>query len=79
METRTILTNKAKRAVLTNKRLRLALYNRWEVFSFKTLQRWCIADDPRLSHTDTINLICAYEKCEPDQLTEVIELQPAEV
>ncbi len=75
----TKLTNKAKRIILgKNIRLRLALYTRLDIVTQESLRRLCRHDDTRLSHPDIIALICAYEKCEPEELTEVIAYEPVE-
>lgn len=77
---RTILTAKAKKIVLgKNMRLRLALYNRLDVITQESLRRLCRLNDDRLSHPDIVSLICAYEKCDPEELTEVLIIETAEV
>ena len=73
--TTTILTEAAKKRVLKNHRLRMALFTRWEIVSLESLQRWCKLNDARLVHPDTIALICNYEKMDPENLTENVELQ----
>ena len=60
MSQTTILTKEAKKQVINNKKLRIAIFSRWEIFSLVSLQRWCMRDDPRLVHPDTIALITAH-------------------
>lgn len=69
----TILTQEAKQRIIKNKPLRRALYDRWDFVNQKTLYRWFAANKPQLTHPDTISLICAYEKCEPSDITVTVE------
>ena len=74
-----ILTQKARLALRNNKRLRLAVMDRWNRWEWATIKYWFKNNDPRLVHPDTLALICAYEKCEASELTEVSQLQTADV
>ena len=72
IETR--LTEAAKLALKKNLKLRRAVLDRWDCNEYLTLKRWMIRNDYRLTHPDTIALICAYEKCEPAGLTETFTI-----
>ena len=80
LNTRTVLTPKAKKLILgKNMRMCIALYNRLSIITQESLRRWCRDNDIHLTHPDIIAIICAYENCEPSELTELVTLEMAEV